>query len=153
MKSNTRQQQMALDAYDRVTAFRTNAPLANAPADNDADKATRKKYGGMAHKLPILIHTAGLAQALAFVESRGKPPQQQLLNDLAATVGHANGGALGAAARAADLAEYMLLTRQVLAALVWYKRFAESVLGVTPADAAADDDDRAGEEVSDAEPA
>lgn len=139
MSNNTRQQKDALDAHGRVIAFR-----ATAPSDSDKDKATRKKYGGMAHKLPILIHDAGLAQAVAFVQSRDNQPQQQLLDDLARTVGLADGAALADRSRTAPLAGYMLLTRRALAALVWYKRFAESVLDVSQADAA-DDDDR-GEE-------
>src|SRR5437588_7051430 len=48
----------------------------------------RKEYGSMAHKLPVLIRTAGLAQALAFVEARHKPnsPQRKLLEHLCAVV-------------------------------------------------------------------
>lgn len=136
MKTNTLQQKFALDAHTRVTAFRKTAPT-----DDDKDKAKRKKYGSMAHKLPILIHSAGLAQAVAFVQSRKSVEQKQLLTDLAGTLGEGNGEALAGRSRTADLAEYMLLTRRALAALVWYKRYAESILGVTAADAA-DDDDR-----------
>jgi CRISPR-associated protein Cmr5 len=36
--------------------------------------------------------------------------------------------------RTAQLAEYMRLTNDVMAALLWYKRFAQSVLGVDPTD-------------------
>ena len=89
----------------------------------------------MAHKLPILIRTAGLAQALAFVDARGKDSQKQLLQDLAGTVGKQNSVSLLRRAREAELSEYMLLTQQVMAALLWYKRFAQSVLGVEASDA------------------
>lgn len=127
----TRQQQMALSAYDRVTAVEGQRP------------DYRQKYGTMAHKLPLLIHTAGLAQALAFVESRDKDPHMQphtqLLQHLAETVDHAgihHGRDLAARSRAAELDEYMLLTRRVLAALVWYKRFVESILKIEQPDTA-----------------
>lgn len=123
----TRQQQIALRAYDRVRAVEGQS----------ADY--RQKYGTMAHKLPILIHTAGLAQALAFVESRNKDPHRQLLQHLAETVEHAgiaHGQELAERSRTAELDEYMLLTRRVLAALVWYKRFVESILKIEQRDEA-----------------
>ena len=112
----TRDQKYALDAYKRVSQVK---------------KEDRESYGGMAHKLPILIRTSGLAQALTYVESRGNPAQKQLLNDLAATVKTPN---LTTAAITAQLADYMYLTQQTMAALLWYKRFAQSVLDVNPGD-------------------
>ncbi len=116
----TREQKYAQDVYNRVCAI-----------TND-ERMNRKKYGGMAHKLPILIRTAGLAQALTFVEARGDKSgsQCQLLRDLGATVGCSD--KLAAKARSAELCEYMRLTQQVLDALLWYKRFAQSVLNVEP---------------------
>lgn len=89
-----------------------------------------KKYGAMAHKLPILIHTAGLLQALEFVNSRGEDIQKRLLKDLAITIGQQNTSTLLAAVQGANLSAYMRLTRHILGALLWYKRFAQSVLGV-----------------------
>jgi CRISPR-associated protein Cmr5 len=91
-------------------------------------------YGAMAHKLPILIYTAGLVQALEFVHSRGKPIQQRLLKDIAVTVGHNDTDTLLKVVRRADLSSYMLLTQQILAALLWYKRFAQSILDVDASD-------------------
>ncbi len=98
-----------------------------------------KRYGAMAHKLPILIRTAGLAQALEFVNSRGKQEQRQLLADLAVTVGQSDTETLLRQARGVELGEYMRLTQQVMAALLWYKRFAQSVLGVDASEATAED--------------
>ncbi|MHB8597021.1 MAG: type III-B CRISPR module-associated protein Cmr5 [Ktedonobacteraceae bacterium] len=112
----TRDQKFAVDAYEKVSKV----------AEHKKDE--RDSYGSMAHKLPILIHTAGLAQALEFVSSRGKPAQTQLIKDIAETIGIK--GLLPERARAAELREYMYLTEQVMAALLWYKRFAQSVLGV-----------------------
>lgn len=92
----------------------------------------RTQYGGMAHRLPILIRTAGLAQALAFAKSRKKTGIDRLLDDIATTVGEND---LAAKARnEQDLMQYMLLTRRTLAALVWYKRFAISVLNIDASD-------------------
>jgi CRISPR-associated protein Cmr5 len=118
----TLQQQMAINALERVRAF--EAATENAPQP-------REKYRTMALKLPALILTDGLVQSLAFVQARGDEAQLKLLDDVAATAvwpGVDSGEALVARSRTAELSEYMILTRRVLAALVWYKRYAESVL-------------------------
>ena len=116
----TRDQKYAVDAYNRVKAILNDGKLSN------------DKYGSMAHKLPILIRTAGLAQALAFVNARGKEEHKRLLNDLALTLKQQNRENLAETAMNAPLSEYIYLTQQALAALLWYKRFAQSVLDVQP---------------------
>ncbi len=113
----TRDQKYAVDAYNRVKTVHETA---------------RDRYGSMAHKLPILIRTAGLAQALAFVNARGKEEHKRLLNDLALTLKQQNRENLAETAMNAPLSEYIYLTQQALAALLWYKRFAQSVLDVQP---------------------
>lgn len=128
----TRDQRLALAVYERVLALDNEYP-------REQHKA-RNQYGSMAHKLPILIRTAGLAQALAFVEARHPhkkdksiPPQLRLLRDLERVLRQhdmlANDD-LPATARKVELAEYMRLTQHTLAALLWFKRYAQSVLGV-----------------------
>ena len=108
-------------------------------------KSEQKQYGSMAHKLPVLIRTAGLAQALAFVAVSKKLPHKQLLEDLAQAIAHLNGGQQTAAqfwekCRTAPLGDYMKLTHEALAALLWYKRFAQSVLDVEPGDEPAENE-------------
>ncbi|GAB4559042.1 MAG: type III-B CRISPR module-associated protein Cmr5 [Anaerolineae bacterium] len=117
----TLEQQMASEIYSQVAGLK-----------GDKQKAT--EYGSMAHKLPVLIRQAGLVQALAYVEARGKPGAKQLLSDLAAVLGEKSSENLLAHTRDADLLEYMDLTRRATVALTWYKRFAQSVLGVDPTD-------------------
>ena len=116
----------------------------------------QKQYGSMSHKLPVLIRSAGLAQALAFVAAtakRGKEgqdgapakwsPQRKLLDDLAQSLNLENADKLLTESRSASLDEYMFLTQNALAALLWYKRFAQSVLDVESGDEADDvDEDR-----------
>jgi len=53
----TLDQQYSASAYEQVLSIKKEKDY--------------KKYGAMAHKLPVLIHTAGLVQALEFVNSRG----------------------------------------------------------------------------------
>lgn len=115
----TREQKYAVQIYEQVSHYKQ---------EHDAQQV--KDYGSMAHQLPVLVRSAGLVQALTFVEARGKPGHKQLLDHLAVTVGQPMGSALAEAARGADLAAYMRLTQQVLTALIWYKRFAQSVLEV-----------------------
>lgn len=96
------------------------------------NKTYRDAYGSMAHKLPVLIRTSGLAQALAFVEARGKDPHHELLKHLSQVV-RDDKEDLCTQSRVADLSEYMHLTHESLAALLWFKRFAQSVLDVEDA--------------------
>lgn len=119
----TRDQQYSISAHECVTKINKDY------GDNEKNK---RKYGSTAHKLPILIRTAGLAQALTFIATRGKGddkvnPYKDFLDDLEKTVGK---DSLCKSAREASLDEYMLLTQQVLHALLWYKRFAQSILDV-----------------------
>ena len=77
----TRDQKYAVEVFKQVSE------LADSP-----EVAKRRKYGSMAHRLPILIRTAGLAQAVSFVESRGDEAQKLLLRHLGALVGVENLG-------------------------------------------------------------
>ena len=90
----------------------------------------KNKYGSMAHKLPVLIRSAGLAQALAFADTR-KDEQKELLKDLSGVLGYETPNDLVTHVRRAKITEYMLLTEHALAALLWFKRYAQSVLDVT----------------------
>lgn len=95
-----------------------------------------KPYGRMAHKLPLLIRQAGLAQALVFAKVKGTDGGDALLGHLGAYLKEvglltaASAEALLAKSREAELIEYVQLTREVQAALLWYKRYAQSVLGI-----------------------
>ncbi|GAP61727.1 hypothetical protein ARMA_0150 [Ardenticatena maritima] len=113
----TLEQELAATIYEQVSRLQT-------------DEERAKEYGGMAHKLPVLIRQAGLVQALAYVAARGKPGAKQLLEDLAAALGEDSTDDLLQRSREDNLLEYMRLTREATIALTWYKRFAQSVLGV-----------------------
>ena len=98
----------------------------------------RKKYGSIAFKLPILIHSAGLAPALHFIAARSHDGQRKILEHLAVQLKAANlidGGdapALLKATREADFEKTRLLSREAQRVLLWYKRFTQSELGVEP---------------------
>ncbi len=110
---NTRSQTFAEKIFRQVTAVKSK------------DDEFKEKYVGMAHKLPILIRTAGLVQALAFVQSREEEGSDQLLEDIGKTIGREN---LLKLSREAELSAYRELTRDTLDALIWYKRFSQSIL-------------------------
>ncbi len=123
----TRSQTYAKKAYEKVKAV---------TGENDA---FREEYAALAKSLPFLIRSAGLAQALAFVDAKAKGEEankpkpkawNRLLADLNQIMQAGNPKALVQAGIEADLFEYMHLTRKTLEALVWFKRFSESVLDV-----------------------
>jgi len=119
----TREQAYAADVFKRVSDFKRNSP----------NQISR--YGAMAHQLPLLIRTAGLVQALTFVAGRKDEGLNQLLNDLAQTIKQDNAEKFVAFSRNAPLPQYLRLTQQTMAALLWYKRFAQSVLDIDPTQA------------------
>ncbi len=110
----TRNQEIASDVFERVNAH------------NGESRSKKDEYKSAANNFPVLVQTAGLAQALSFIEARGSEMGKALLSDLSNTLRSEN---LSQASRNTEnLQEYLHLTRQVQLALLWYKRFASSVL-------------------------
>lgn len=122
----TREQRYASGVYELMS--RTAA----------RDEAYKQAYGSMAHTLPVLIRTAGLAQALEFVATRTQDAHKDLLNDLALVLHFPRDVELRAASRSLDVGSYMRLTHEALHALLWFKRYAQSVLHVEDASAVED---------------
>lgn len=119
---------MNRDQQRAATAFKHVQGLA------DAEKA---RYGTLALKLPILVRSAGLCQAIHFVQSRNEPAAHKLLEHLADQL-HAVDPAISAMSslcdrvRAAKMQSYLHLTREASAVLQWYARFARSILKADP---------------------
>jgi CRISPR-associated protein (Cas_Cmr5). len=101
-----------------------------------------KIYGGLCHSFPVLVKTAGLAQALEYHRSKASSESAEngsdrhqaharLVADVRALLPDFN-------AETASLSEYMRATRRVLAAWVFYKRFAVSMLKAEGANDAQD---------------
>lgn len=109
----TREQKYAAQIYEQVKNV----------------KEKQSEYRSIAEKLPVLIRTAGLTHALHFASSRkDNYAARRLVGDLAVVLKHDDLNDLLEASRTAELGEYMQLTQQALAALQWYKRFAQSLL-------------------------
>lgn len=103
------------------------------------------KYGALALNFPVMVLQSGLAQATGFLLAKGRDEHMAFLNDLAdvlvetATLNvKAEGGQRGQALHhhvlGSDLATYQHLTRCVLDAAGWFKRYAQAVLKADPTD-------------------
>jgi CRISPR-associated protein Cmr5 len=75
----------------------------------------------------------GLAQTLGFLRGKAGGDAESaegIFFDHMATALDKTSGSLLAHVLQAELSEYLRLTRQAMAAAIWYKRFAQGVLGV-----------------------
>lgn len=125
LKLKTRDQRYAAVIYKQVARLE---PQKNEPWVKD--------YGRLANHLPVLVKRAGLAQALSFAEAKGGKGDKQLLDDLQAAINEIGGQSLKLMTESynAPLSKYLWLTEQVMTALPWYKRFAQSVLDIKQGD-------------------
>ncbi len=131
----TRDQRYAAVIYEQVIKLESNKT-----------EEWVKDYGRLANHLPVLVKKAGLAQALSFAEAKSKDEDEkknkksgdkQLLRDLEEVIRKISGDAnlqLRQKSLTAGLSDYLWLTQQVMTALHWYKRFAQSVLDVKQGD-------------------
>lgn len=103
----------------------------------------RTIYGNLCHEFPVLVRTCGLCQAIAFCADKAQSDEKAraeayrlLLTHIGKILGVETNGVGGAEGSlideilGADTTEYMLYTRRVLQAWVYFKRFAVSVLGI-----------------------
>jgi CRISPR-associated protein Cmr5 len=110
---------MAQAAFNRV--------MGRKPLDDE--------YRSFAREFPTLVHTCGLAQAVAFATSKGvsKPAYKDYVNDLAAVLtaaGHVqvmDMEGLASQTRAHPVMSYLRLSRDALTAAVWLKRYVEAL--------------------------
>ena len=136
MTARTRQQRLMQTALHHVDEVKGKG------------EGVRSIYGGLCHRLPVLIRTCGLCAALAFVHSKsqdrsgdGRSEAHRLLlehcraileNHAGLGIGNGSGRELINTVQGLDVRGYVLAQRVLLEALVFHKRFAESVLGVEP---------------------
>lgn len=122
----------------KKTRSQSNSKLAFDQINNlSIDDKKKKQYGQLCHFFPILVLRSGLAQATGFFLAKAGDEEDSahgiFLKHMSA-VTNGSGDELPKNFQqricAADLAEYQRMTRKILAASVWYKRFAESLLHV-----------------------
>lgn len=113
MKQQTNNQKMALMAYQRI-----------------CDRRLNREFISFAREFPSLIHSCGLAQAVAFARAKQKT---EYLGDLAAVLAEAGNphvsteAALNKATREHSVTQYVRLSRHALQAAGWLKRYVEAV--------------------------
>ena len=109
------------------------------------NKEKSKKYGAIAHKLPVLILQNGLAQATGFLLTADKEERLALLDDLAQVLsgtgesGCNNRNEMHQTIISADTQKTMHLTRRALEASGWIKRYVQGVLKVDATGAAVEE--------------
>jgi len=142
----TRQQHYLSQALQHLNALKAEETGDLPEKDRQAIQARNKAYGNLCHNLPILIRINGLCQTLAFIEEKcaiGEKPSAQkrirgeahqaLRRHIAATLEvDETDKPLLDTVREAPLTDYQRHTRTLLAAWVYYKRFAVSILNVEP---------------------
>jgi len=122
----TRSQQYAQAAFPAVQR--------HYPQPTKELSTEQKEYRTIARKFPTLIHTCGLAQAIAFYQAKGKV-HAEYLADLAEVVRHAGHPEITSAeeltkrSRTEQLNLYMRLSRDTLTAAGWLKRYVEALAG------------------------
>ncbi len=91
-----------------------------------------KEFTTFAKKFPALVHTCGLAQAVAFAQAK---KEHDYLDDLATVLraaGHAgieDRANLQAEINGCELSTYLRLSRDALHAAEWLKRYVEALGG------------------------
>ncbi len=108
----------------------------------EADAQIAQIYGGLCHKFPVMVRTCGLCQSLAFSVAKGganKSGREKAHTLLVNHVGRvlnlqsASPSEVLEAIQGKEMVGYMLDTKAVLSCWIYFKRFGESVLGVSDA--------------------
>ncbi|WP_049258218.1 type III-B CRISPR module-associated protein Cmr5 [Eikenella corrodens] len=86
-----------------------------------------KEYRTLALNFPTMILQSGLAQAIGFLQAKGKEEHLLLLAHIAELLGE-NKDSLHKKILAADLSHYQFLTRQTIEAASSLKRYTQALL-------------------------
>lgn len=130
----TRSQEYSKEVFEQINGL-------------NLDDSKKKTYGSLCHNFPLMVLRSGLSQSVAFLlvktkisgeESKQSTPHIFFLENLADLTGidlNLQEGEKKAIKfqekiNTLELHDYMRITRRILAASIWYKRFAESLLDV-----------------------
>jgi CRISPR-associated protein Cmr5 len=118
MRPKTRSQRLAQAAFTQIAIHTGNG-----------QRKPEKDFVSSVKKFPALIHTCGLAQAVAFALAK---KDRELIDSLAVVLresGHpdvADARMLDHLARTSDLNAYLRLSRDAIDAASWLKRYVEA---------------------------
>jgi CRISPR-associated protein Cmr5 len=121
---HTRSQKFAQAAYPRIQTRHTSLQAKQF-----------KEYVTFAKKFPALVHTCGLAQAVAFAVAKKETDYISDLSEVLRASGHAELTAptsLLLCSQSAQLGDYMRLSRDAISAASWLKRYVEAVAPKVP---------------------
>lgn len=122
--------------YSQDIAARVHAQVKEVKTQNED---FIKDYGRLCNRFPILVLENGLAQAVGYLSGKAKNASAEyVFFGHLAEILHQNRSTFLDTVLTASLSDYRRLTRRTLAAAVWYKRFAQGVLGVDATGAAED---------------
>jgi CRISPR-associated protein Cmr5 len=118
MSVHTRSQKLAQAAYSQIAIHTHNGT-----------RKPDKEFVSTAKKFPALIHTCGLAQAVAFALAKKDDEYIGYLAAVLKASGHTHISdqyALDNQARESALSTYLRLTRDAISAASWLKRYVEA---------------------------
>ncbi|MEI7027387.1 type III-B CRISPR module-associated protein Cmr5 [Paenibacillus sp. y28] len=107
------------------------------------EEKNKKAYGSQCHRFPAMVLTNGLELTVAFFKAKskaknkmktpstGEAGQQIFIDDLMEVAGIKD----FLVKKNCTMSEYRLATHRALAASVWFKRYAEAILGVDQSEA------------------
>jgi CRISPR-associated protein Cmr5 len=116
MSMHTRSQELAQAAFARIAKY----------------GKPNKEYVSFAKKFPALIHTCGLAQAVAFALAKKETAYIEDLAEVLKASRHSDitsAQALHDQTRTQPLSGYLRLSRDAINAAAWLKRYAEAAGG------------------------
>jgi CRISPR-associated protein Cmr5 len=119
MSVHTRSQRFAQAAFPRIQDRKEKL----------SDKQF-KEYTSFAKKFPSLIHTCGLAQAVAFALAKKEAEYIGDLTNVLQAAGHVEiteRDSLDHQARKLPLNDYLRLSRNAISAASWLKRYVEAI--------------------------
>jgi len=99
------------------------AQKAHERVKSRVDLNNSDKYKTFALGFPALIHSCGLAQALAYAQAKSIQEYQE---DLAYVLDEENLETLAELSRAVEFSEYRRLTNEVISSASWIKRYVEA---------------------------
>jgi len=113
----TKKQERAKIAYDQVKTDIVGSSVLKEKED----------YAQIAKKFPALVHSCGLAQAVAFIEAKEGEVGKKYLTHVCAVLNEHQD--IGDVSRNAELMEYQRFSRDVIESATWIKRYTEALLG------------------------
>jgi len=119
---HTRSQKLAQSAYLQIANHLTKV-------ENNGLSKPEKEFVSTVKKFPALIHTCGLAQAVAFGLAKKNSEYIGYLANVLQAVGHSEitcAETLDEQVRKTPLSKYLRLSRDAIDAASWLKRYTEA---------------------------